>query len=134
MATEGRGVMATDDQGFKVRVQDDFVHLETWGKLHSDGLDEPAKAAIALAQQAHLTKLLDNIQNVEPESASVMVQAKGMGVLWKLKVFDKVAIVFKGQEMGWLFLSSMQALHLNMSAKFKGFDNETEAIIWLQES
>lgn len=125
--------MPTDDPGFKATVNDGFIRLETWGKLHQENLDAPANAAIALGQKEHIDKLLDNIQNVDAGPVPISIQAKGLSILWKLRAFQKVAIVFKTKEMGWLFLSSLQAMHLNMSSRFKGFDNETEATVWLKE-
>jgi hypothetical protein len=123
----------SEDQRFKVSVKDDYIHLETWGALVEDDLDAPANAALALAEEKKIDKLLDNISNIDSTHVSVTLQAKGVGVLWKLRKFKKIAIVFKGQEIGWLFLSTLQAMHLDVNAKFKGFDNETDAIIWLKE-
>ena len=122
-----------EDRGFKAEVKGKFIHLKTWGELRMEDLDAPANAALALAEQEHVDRLLDDIRNVDSRNISVPVQAKGMAILWKLHTFKKVAIVFKGQEMGWLFLSTLQAMHLNLSSTFKGFDNEADAVQWLEE-
>lgn len=125
--------MAKKDK-YKVSVQGDYVLLETWGELEMDDLAAPADAALALSAEKNIDKLLDDIRGVDQTPVSVPIQAKGVSVLWKLRKFRKVAIVFSGKEIGWLFLSTLQAMHLNVDAKFKGFDNEAEAIVWLKES
>lgn len=118
-------------RNFSVRLEKDYVRLVTWGRLYIEDVEKPAEAALALAQKKGVDKLLDNIQDVDFSGASVHVQAKGMGVLWKLRSFRKVAIVYKGDEPGYLFFSSLQVLHLNRGSKFQGFDNEADAIAWL---
>ncbi|HSE61103.1 MAG TPA: hypothetical protein VLA88_02315 [Candidatus Saccharimonadales bacterium] len=115
---------------FSVDIVGDYVRLKTWGEMALEGLDAPADAALKLAQENNITKLLDDISEVDPRNASLHMQAKGMGVLWKLRKFDKVAVVFKGKQLGTLFFASLSTLHLNDT--FKGFDNEVEAIAWLQ--
>jgi hypothetical protein len=122
-----------EEPNFTVRAVDDYVRLDTWGRLRVEDVEAPAEAALALAREKGLDKLLDNIQNVDFSTASVYVQAKGMGVLWKLKSFRKVAIVFEGSEPGYLFFSSIQVLHLDLGKKFQGFDNEKDAIKWLRQ-
>ncbi|HSW65566.1 MAG TPA: STAS/SEC14 domain-containing protein [Bacillota bacterium] len=124
---------AEQDHGFKVEAHGSYIHLETWGALDEGDLDAPAKAALALRDKTGIEMLLDNIQRVDASHININVQAKGVGVLWSLRKFKKVAIVFKGDEMGWMFLSTLEAMHLNLNNKFKGFSNETEAIAWLQE-
>ena len=125
-------IIAKEDQ-FSAEVQNDFIHLKTWGRLELDNLDAPVNAAITLAQDKSIDKLLDDIREVDTSDVSLHVQAKGMSVLWKLRTFRKVAIVFKGREIGMLLFSSLEALHLHLDSRFKGFDNEAEAIKWLEE-
>lgn len=124
--------MAAEDK-YRVSVQGDYVFLETWGELTMDDLEAPATAALQLAEEHGIDKLLDDIRRVEEGQISVPVQAKGVGVLWKLRKFRKVAIVFSGKEIGWLFLSTLEAMHLNTNGRFKGFTNQTDAIVWLKE-
>lgn len=121
----------TKQAQFSVEAKKDFIHLKTWGELDVETLHQPAEAALALGQQKGLRKLLDNIQEIDTSGVSISVQSKAMGILWKLKAFDKVAIVFKDKEVGLLFLKSLSAIHL--SGKFNGFDNEADAIAWLRK-
>lgn len=116
---------------FSVSDHGGYIHLETWGALELAKLDAPADAAIALAKKRGVTKLLDDIRKVDSSNVNLHVQAKGMSILWKLRFFKKVAIIFKGKEIGFLFFSSLEAVHLNST--FKGFTNETDAIAWLEE-
>lgn len=125
---------AQQDHGYNLTVQGNYIRMETWGTVHAETVDEPAKAALALRKETGIDKLLDNIQKVDDAHVSINAQTKGVGVIWSLREFKKVAIVFKdGGGLGKMFLGTLEAMHLNLSGKFKGFDNETEAIAWLHE-
>jgi hypothetical protein len=121
------------DHGYKLNAQSNYIRLETWGPIHIEDLDAPAKAALALRKETGIDKLLDNIQNVDDSRVNINIQTKGVGVIWSLREFKKVAIVFKSGDMGKMFLATLEAMHLNLNNKFKGFDNETDAVKWLQE-
>lgn len=118
---------------FSVSVVDDYIRLDTWGVLEVDQVSDPVDAALALAEVSGIYKLLDNIQKVDFTTASLHVQAKGMGVLWKLRKFKRVAIIFSGEEPGYLFYSSLRELRLDVGSKFQGFENEIDALRWLRE-
>ncbi|HEX6461823.1 MAG TPA: STAS/SEC14 domain-containing protein [Candidatus Saccharimonadales bacterium] len=124
--------MSVDEQHFSVKATDGYIHLRTWGALDAKNLDAPANAALALAKEKNINKLLDDIRDVDTSAVSIPIQAKAMGILWKLRTFDKIAIVLKGSRVRSLFFSTLEILHLNIDAKFKGFDNESEAIAWLK--
>jgi len=121
------------DHGFKLNVQGGYIHMETWGPLHEEDLDAPAKAALALRKETGIKRLLDNIQDVDDSHVNISMQTKGVGVIWSLREFEKVAIVFKSGDLGKMFLATLEAMHLNLNNKFKGFDNETDAVKWLEE-
>lgn len=121
----------TEKSQFSVSTRGDYVYLVTRGELDIDNLEAPADAALALAKSAHLDKLLDDIRYVDSSGVNIPIQSKGFGVIWKLRKFRKVAIVFKQEEFGRLFLSTLQAMHI--TSKFHGFDNEVDAIAWLEE-
>lgn len=125
--------MADSEQRFSVQVVDNYIHLKTWGALNGQDLDAPANAALALAQKEHIDKLLDDIREIDTSGVSIPIQAKAMGIIWKLRAFKKVAIVLKGSRIRSLFFSTLDVLHLNIDAKFKGFEDEQEAIAWLQK-
>lgn len=110
---------------------DGYVYLKTWGPLDINDLDAPANAALALGKEKQLNKLVDDIREVDTSGASIRIQTKAMGILWKLRTFDKVAIIFEGDRTRKLFFSTLEVLHLGST--FRGFENEPEAIAWLQE-
>lgn len=116
---------------FSVDKRGDYVYLVTRGKLDVENLDAPANAALALAKEEDLDKLLDDIRYVDSTGVSIPIQSKGFGIIWKLRTFKKVAIVFKEEEIGRLFFSTLQAMHI--TSKFHGFKDEAEAIAWLEE-
>ena len=120
-----------NDPQFTVERRGDYIHLVTRGKLKIESLDAPANAAIALAEKEGVDKLLDDIRFIDSLDASIRVQSKGFGVLWQLRTFKKVAIVFKQDEIGRLFFSTLQTLH--MTSRFNGFKSEAEAIAWLEQ-
>lgn len=123
-----------DQATFSLTTKKDYIYLKTRGGLDEDNVTAPTDAAIALAKEKNIRKLLDNIQEVDFSTASLSVQAKGMGVLWRLRYFKKVAIVLKGEEAAFLFFSSIQELQLGLGHRFQGFDNEADAVRWLQAS
>lgn len=125
-------VMAREDQGYDVGVEDDFIHLRTWGVPDEKNVADPVNAAIELAEKHHVTKLLDDIRGVNADAISLMVQAKGVGVLWKLRRFKRVAIVVSSQEMTWLLTSSLQELGLSLGGwNIKHFRDVDSAREWL---
>jgi hypothetical protein len=125
--------MSKEDQGYKVSVEDDFIHLETWGVPTEKNVAEPVSAAIELAEDEKITKLLDDIRLVNADAISLLVQAKGVGVLWKLRRFKKVAIIISSAEMTWIFTSSLQELGLNLGGwNIRHFSDVGPAKAWLK--
>jgi hypothetical protein len=121
------------ERNFSVVVENDVVRLKTWGELNLDDLEAPADAALKLAQDQKLKKLFDDIREVDDSDASIYIQAKAMGILWKLRSFDKVAILMQSSTLSTMFFSTLQALHLNGDSRFRGFESEAEALAWLHE-
>jgi len=114
---------------FSVENHGDYIYLRTWGHLENENLEKPADTALEMGKKTGITKLLDNIQEVD-STVSLPVQLEGVKVLWKLRAFKKIAIVIKDNELGHIFFSSLAALHL--SEAFRGFTDEAEAIAWLK--
>lgn len=129
ISTEKKGQAEKSD--FTVKVNGDYVHLVTRGKLNLEDLEAPANAAIELGKKEKVDKLLDDIRGVDSTGANIRVQAKGFAILWKLREFKKVVIVFKHKELGRLFFSTIQTMHI--TSRFNGFDNEADAIAWLED-
>jgi hypothetical protein len=121
---------AAEDR-FTVANKGTYIHLKTWGKLDLDDLDAPVNSAIALAKEHRVERILDDIRDIDSSNVSLYIQTKAASIMWKLRKFKKVAIVFKGREVGFLFFSMLQNLHLN--ANFKGFEDEAAAIAWIKE-
>ncbi len=120
-------------QKYSVNAKEGYIHLETRGTLDFTDLEAPVNAALTAAQKYKVDKLLDDIREVDASGLSVHMQAKAMGVIWKLRRFKKVAIIIKGSRIQSLFLSSLSALNLNTASQFKGFDNIPDAVAWLQQ-
>jgi hypothetical protein len=119
-----------DQEQYTLTPRGDYIHLVTKGELNIETLDAPANAALAMAAKTKITKLLDDVRYVDNKGVSIPLQAKGVGILWKLRAFTKVAILFKDQDLGRMFFSTLEAMHI--SGRFRGFYNEAEAIAWLE--
>jgi hypothetical protein len=120
------------DQSFEVAVDDDIVHLITRGRPTTNDLYEPADAAIALADKKRVDKLLDDIRGVDSSWVDLPVQAKAMGVIWKLRRFKKVAIILKSEsELRQLLMDALGALRI--SSQIRAFDDEKSARKWLAD-
>lgn len=120
-------------QKYSVDAKEGYIYLETRGALDIADLEAPVNAALAAAKKHNIDKLLDDIREIDASGLSVHMQAKSMGIIWKLRSFKKVAIIMKGSRIQSLFLSSLSALNLNATSQFKGFDNVPDAVTWLQE-
>lgn len=116
---------------FSIKEANGYVHLKTWGELKTEDLNEPVDSAIALAQEKKITKLLDDIREVDSSRVSIPVQAKGLSMLWKLQHFKKVAIILNSEELSWMLTSSLDAMHIEFSSRIKAFKDEPSAIAWL---
>jgi hypothetical protein len=126
--------MADNDKRFSVDVVGDYIHLKTWGALKDEDLDAPVNAAINLAKERGITKLIDDIRDIDTTNVSLTIQVKSMGIMWKLRTFKKVALVLKDSHIRSLLFSTLEALHLNIDARIKTFDDVAEAVNWLRES
>jgi hypothetical protein len=122
----------TSGQHFSVKAEDGYIHLKTWGALDEERLDEPANAALALAKEKNIYKLVDDIREVDTSGVSIPMQAKSMGILWKLRAFEKVAIVTSQSRILTMFFSTLDAIHLERDTKFKGFETPEAAIAWVR--
>ncbi len=120
-------------QKYSVEAKEGYIHLETRGTLDIADLEAPANAALEAAKKHKIDKLLDDIREVDASELSIHMQAKSMGIIWKLRSFKKVAVIMKSSRIQSLFLSSVSALNLNATSQFKGFDNIPDAVTWLQE-
>jgi hypothetical protein len=125
--------MDSSTQQYSVEILDDYVHLRTWGPLDVNNLDAPANAALTLAKERNIEKLLDDIREVDSTNVSIPIQAKAMGILWKLRTFKKVAVVMSNSRLRDIFFSTLDAINLERDVKFKGFDDTPEAVKWLEE-
>jgi hypothetical protein len=125
--------MSANSQGYTIHRTDGYIHLETWGVPTEENVADPVNAALKLAKEQDVHKLLDDIRRVDDNDISLYVQAKGLKVLWALQKFDKVAIVLTGEEMNWMFESSLHALQLVGIARIKGFADIDSADAWLRE-
>lgn len=123
--------MKSDEQGFTVKNESDYIHLVTWGVPSIDNVAEPATAALDLAHQHGIHKLMDDIREVDVTKISVHVQVKGTPLLWKMRDFKRVAILVKHDELGSILHSTLKML--DIGGNIRGFYDEAEAIAWLRD-
>jgi len=114
---------------FTIEQRDGYVYLKTWGPMAMEGLEKPPDAALEVLKEGKCDKLLDDIRDVVMTGVNIDVQTKGVGIMWRLRAFKKVAILYKGQETEKIFFGTLEAMRLD--TKFKGFETEEEAVAWL---
>jgi hypothetical protein len=118
---------------FSMEITDDYIRSTVCGSLDLATIEQPFDAMMALAEEKHITKVLDDVRELDSSNLGIKVQSKAMGLLWKMRVFDKVAFLSKPNRLQNMLQSTMETMRLNITTKFKGFTDEAEAIAWLQE-
>ena len=119
------------DTHYVLDYREDYVHLLMEGEISIDDLKNSTDEVLRLAQEKGATKLLEDIRNIDKNSLTMRLQTEGIGLLWQLRHFKKIALVFSSNDVGHLVLSTLQTLHFNF--KCRAFDNEADAIAWLEE-
>lgn len=117
---------------YSLDIMGDYVRLRTKGALDVSTLDQPVNAALTAAKDNNIHLLLDDIRGIDTTAVSIAILTKAMGIVWKLRYFEKVAIVFEGSRVRSLLFSTLEALDLDHEAKIRGFDEEADAIAWLR--
>jgi hypothetical protein len=98
--------------------------------MELEGLEKPPEAALEWLKEGKSDRLLDDIRDVNMAGVPIEVQSKGVGIIWKLRAFKKIAILYHGQETEKLFFGTLEVMH--MDTKFKGFETEADAVAWLK--
>lgn len=122
--------MATDKQ-YEIDLKANYIYLKFKGKLSVDDLKGSTEEILQLAEKHDVHCLLDNIREIDTSSINMGLQSQAIANLWKLRSFKKIALVFSNQEVGYLVLSTLETLHLPL--KCRAFDNEPDAIAWINE-
>lgn len=117
---------------YSLDIMGDYVRLRTKGTLDVKTLDEPVNAALTVAKENNIRLLLDDIRGIDTTAVSIAILTKAMGIVWKLRQFERVAIVFEGSRVRSLLFSTLEALDLDHESKIRGFDEEADAIAWLR--
>ncbi|HJQ08163.1 MAG TPA: STAS/SEC14 domain-containing protein [Candidatus Saccharimonadales bacterium] len=122
--------MANDKQ-YSIEVIADRIKLRLWGPINVTDLKESTTAIVEIAQEHGITKFLDDIRDLDVSSVTIGLQTEAIGLLWKLRNFKKIAILYGDSEIGRLVHVTLETVPF--SSKCRAFDNETEAIAWLDE-
>jgi stage II sporulation SpoAA-like protein len=116
---------------YKITQHPDYINLAFQGVVNIDDLHDSTDDIVRIAQQQDVYKLLDDIRELDRSSVTIQLQTESIGLLWHLKIFKRIALVYKDGEIGRLVKTTLETVPF--LSKCRAFDNEAEAIAWLQQ-
>lgn len=120
----------TDSSNFTIEGRPGYVHLKLMGTLQEGDLRESTRLASEKASELGVG-VLDDIRDIDLRSVTIRFQSEAIGQLWKHRAVKKVAILYKGDQIGNTVRSTLELIHFIVRCKV--FNDETEAVKWLQE-
>ncbi|HET8671029.1 MAG TPA: STAS/SEC14 domain-containing protein [Candidatus Saccharimonadales bacterium] len=122
---------ADQEKHYEVDLRGDHIYLRLIGQINGHDLHQSTEDVLKVAKRVKVYKLIDDIRELDRSSVTIGLQTEAIGLLWKLRVFQKIALVYKDDEIGRLVAATLQTIHFTSRAR--AFDNEIEALAWLQE-
>jgi len=122
----------TQDKLYAITVGDDYFHVNIWGDASSEVVEESTKELLAKrdASQPRVNKLLCDIRGLKPHKLDIVGQSRGIGTLWDIRSFDKVAFLVNESPVTDLLQQALSVVHF--TGKIRTFEDEAEAIAWLK--
>lgn len=115
---------------YEISVQDGYIKTRLWGDADVDVFEASTAEVLALREVNGINMLLCDIRELTPGNVDIPAQARAIGTLWKIRSFDKVALLLGDSRITSMLSSSLDVTHL--SDKFQSFPNEAAAIAWLK--
>lgn len=117
----------------EVTIQDGYFRTNMWGAAGADTFEASTDELLTLrdSHKVPLNRLLCDIRRLKPTNIDIAAQTRGIGTLWKIRTFDKVAIVRGDDRVSDLLQQALKATHF--TNKFQMFEDEAEAIAWLKQ-
>lgn len=121
-----------DEKHYDITMRGDHIYLKFEGHINNADLHKSTEEVVALSKREHVFKLLDDIRDLDLSSVTIGLQTEAIGLLWHLRKFKKIALLYENQEIGRLVATTLQTVHL--ADRCRTFEKEAEAIAWLQEA
>jgi hypothetical protein len=122
---------SANERHYEVALRGDHVYLRFKGHIEVSDLEQSTDDIVALAKREHAFLLLDDIRELDRESVTIRLQTEAIGLLWHLRHFKKIALLYSDNEIGNLVATTLQTIHL--AGRCRAFDNEADALTWLEE-
>lgn len=120
-----------DHEHYEVSLRGDHIRLKFKGFVEVDDLKRSTEEIVALAKRKHTGKLLDDVRDLDRASVTIRLQTEAIGLLWHLRDFKKIAMLYNDSEIGRLVATTLETIHL--TGRCRVFENEVEAIKWLEQ-
>jgi hypothetical protein len=118
-------------QHYEVALRGDHIYLKFKGQVEVGDLRKSTDDIVALAKHGNVSLLLDDIRDLDRDSVTIRLQTEAIGLLWHLRHFKKIALLYSDNEIGNLVATTLQTVHL--VGRCRAFDNEADALAWLEE-
>jgi hypothetical protein len=113
----------------EVSLQDGYIQNRIWGDADGDDFVAATDEALAMKEKTHVNKLLCHIKELRPTKIDINAQTSGIGTLWRIQAFEKVAFLLGDPDVSKLVHSSLELT--NFAERFHTFEDEDTAIKWL---
>lgn len=121
-----------DNKLYEVSMRDGYIWTRVWGDAGADVFEASTKEVIALHKAHNVNVLLCDIRELTPNNVGIADQTRGIGTLWEIRSFDKVALLLGDSRITSMLHTALNIAHL--SDKFQNFDSEAEAAVWLKSA
>lgn len=80
---------------YEVTVEDGYFRTTVWGGAGTEVFEASTNELLELRDRKNIkiNKLLCDIRELLPQNIDIVAQAKGIGMLWNIRSFDKVAFL-----------------------------------------
>lgn len=118
---------------YEVTIEDGYFRTNMWGAAGADTFEASTNELLTLrdTHKVPLNRLLCDIRRLKSTNIDIAAQARGIGTLWKIRTFEKVAIVMGDAHVSDLLQQALRATHF--TDKFRMFEDEAEAVAWLKQ-
>lgn len=119
-----------DNKLYEVSMHDGYIQSRLWGHAGLDAFEASTKEVLALRDAQKVNVLLCDIRELLHTESDIQTQARGIGTLWQIHDFDKVALLLGDSQVTSTLLSVLSTMHL--TNKFKNFEKQADAVAWLK--
>lgn len=121
---------------YEVTIEDGYFRTNVWGNAGAEVFEVSTKDLLELRDNKgiKINKLLCDIRELKSQNIDIVAQTKGIGMLWDIRSFDKVAFLMSEVNKSRAAEMTRRALEVtHFTDKFRSFEDETAAIAWLKQ-